>query len=173
LSEHHRGFSAGDVEKLAAELRPDAIAIDSPCCCADDGLLSRAEERAIASEICSIRYTPDHETVMHGGPFYGWIREGLTLYSLLAKRLPQIPVAETFPTAAWTVWAGTRGGTSRAQWSSEALATLRLANVPARTNQDLRDAIAAALCALEIAAGTAQWFGRIAIPQRGALASKP
>jgi len=69
-----------------------------------------------------------------------------------------------FPTASWTRWHGPRGARPRGVWSREALAALGLAGVPARTNQDQRDAIAAALTAREHSAARTEAIGDIVVP---------
>ena len=70
---------------------------------------------------------------------------------------------EVFPTASWTRWHGKRGRQTRASWTRQALTALGLLGVPARTNQDQRDAIAAAMTARQHAAGTTETIGEIVV----------
>jgi hypothetical protein len=111
--------------------------------------------------VCGIRWTPDHRSGAIGS-YYEWIREGLALYDAL--RHLGITAVEVFPTAAWTRWSGPRGTSSRARWSREALASLGLEGVPRRTNQDQRDAIAAAVAARQHTLGRTETFGEIVVP---------
>jgi hypothetical protein len=151
-------LSCEDVVALAAEHRPHLIGIDSPRRCAPAGATSRACERELARRVCGIRWTPDAEH-LHASGYYGWVVEGLRLYRALDR-----PAIEVFPTASWTRWHGPRRGWSRSAWSREALAALGLAGVSVRTNQDQRDAIAAALTAREHTAGRTEAIGDIVVP---------
>jgi predicted nuclease with RNAse H fold len=144
------------VVALAAAERPAVIAIDSPSRCAPPGATSRADERALARAVCGIRWTPDRLD----GPYYAWVVEGLRLYEALAGH----EVIEVFPTASWTRWLGPRGTESRAAWTRRGVAALGLAGVPARTNQDQRDAIAAAVTARAYSDGRTEAFGAIMVP---------
>jgi len=166
LVRHARRCTVADVVALAREHEPAAIGVDAPCGCAPAGALSRADERALSRAVCAIRFTPDAATVQAGGRFYEWIRHGLELYAALEASVPAIPAIEVFPTAAWTRWSGPRGGASRAAWSALALAGLGLEGVPARTGQDLRDAIAAAVTAQRHAQGETESYGAIVVPLR-------
>jgi predicted nuclease with RNAse H fold len=141
--------------------KPALVAVDSPRAPAPDGLRSRPEERALAAAICGIRYTPE-AAELNGNAYYAWITHGLELYTALdAAGLLAI---ECFPTASWTRWAGARGTTSRARWSSAALAASALAGVPERIGQDGRDAIGAALTARCRDRGRWEAFGPIVVP---------
>jgi predicted nuclease with RNAse H fold len=151
------------VVALADAARAELVAIDSPRCCAPEGHTARECERALARAICGIRWTPDRAHVARGD-YYDWIRQGLELYAELAAR--GIQAIEVFPTASWTRWFGPRHGTSRSAWSREALAALDLAGVPARTNQDQRDAIAAGVTACQHAHGLTELIGEIVVPAR-------
>lgn len=71
---------------------------------------------------------------------------------------------EVFPTASWARWHGKRGARSRAAWSQQGLASLGLEGVPARTNQDQRDAIAAAMTARQYAQCMTEAMGEIVVP---------
>jgi predicted nuclease with RNAse H fold len=141
--------------------RPALVAIDSPCTCAPDGKTARLGERLLAKTVCGIRWTPDEAKVRAGG-YYEWVVEGLALYAALAAR--GVAAIEVFPTASWTRWRGRRGTQTRAAWTSEGLMALALEDVPERTNQDQRDAIAAALTAREYSQGLTERFGEIVVP---------
>jgi predicted nuclease with RNAse H fold/predicted enzyme related to lactoylglutathione lyase len=151
-----------DVVELVETYRPKVVAIDSPRCCAPDKDASRAGERELAKAICGIRWTPDETRVRADNPYYAWIVEGLALYDALASC--DVEVIEVFPTASWTRWHGRRGSRSRSAWSREGLAGLGLEGVPLRTNQDQRDAIAAAATAHQHTQGETQAMGEIVVP---------
>jgi predicted nuclease with RNAse H fold len=146
---------------LVEEVHPDLVAIDSPCCCAPARQTSREDERLLNRAVCGIRWTPD-ETEVCANPYYGWVVEGLGLYEALARR--GTPTIEVFPTASWTRWLGPRGSRSRAAWTTSGLRKLPLEGLPAGSNQDVRDAIAAALTARAHAQGRAETFGEIVVP---------
>jgi predicted nuclease with RNAse H fold len=149
------------VVELVDSIRPAVVAIDSPRSCAAPGQTAREGERQVNRLICGIRWTPD-ETSVHAGGYYAWVVEGLRLYAALRDH--EIEVIEVFPTASWTRWHGRRGRQRRSQWTREALAELGLAGVPARTNQDQRDAIAAAVTARQHALGQTEQMGEIVVP---------
>jgi predicted nuclease with RNAse H fold len=155
--------SVDDVVGRALSSEPSVIAIDSPRSCAAHGSTHRPEERELRDAVCGIRWTPP-SAKLGGNPYYEWIVEGLRLYDAL-RHHPAL-VIECFPTASWTRWHGARGGRSRSAWTREALAALGLQDVPARTNQDMRDAIAAALTARDYERGRFQRFGPIVVPLR-------
>ena len=69
-----------------------------------------------------------------------------------------------FPTASWTRWFGKRGSRSRATWTRQGLTALGLEGIPVRTNQDQRDAIAAAMTARQHSAGMTEAIGDIVVP---------
>jgi predicted nuclease with RNAse H fold len=144
------------VVALAGGERPAVIGIDSPCSVAPPGATSRADERALARAVCGIRWTPDRLD----GPYYAWVVEGLRLYEALAGHA----VIEVFPTASWTRWLGSRGAESRAAWTWRGITALGLDGVPDRTNQDQRDAIAAAVTARAHWHGRTEAFGAIMVP---------
>jgi len=73
-------------------------------------------------------------------------------------------VIEVFTTAAWTRWFGPRGGKTRADWTKQGVARLGLEGIPIRTNQDQRDAIAAAVTARQYTEGMAEAIGEIVVP---------
>lgn len=141
--------------------RPSLIAIDSPRCCAPDGRTARESELQLAKAVCGIRWTPD-ELQIKRNPYYAWIAQGLALYEALATRHAE--VLEVFPTASWTRWFGPRGKRSRADWSRDGLARLGVEQLPASTNQDQRDAIAAAMTARQHQLGGTETMGEIVIP---------
>jgi predicted nuclease with RNAse H fold len=155
------GLGRRAVAGLVETHRPALVAIDSPCRCAPRGHTSRDCERRLAAAVCGIRWTPDAKRVQAGG-YFGWIVEGLALYKLLAER--DVAVIEVFPTASWTRWLGKRGTRSRSSWSREGLASLGLEGIPSRTNQDQRDAIAAAATARLCTAGATEAIGEIVVP---------
>lgn len=150
------------VVEMVDKHRPRVVAIDSPRCCAPDGEATRAGERQLAKTICGIRWTPDESRVRDGNLYYAWIVEGLDLYGSLANG--EMEVIEVFPTASWTRWYGKRGSRSRSAWSREGLASLDLAGVLERTNQDQRDAIAAAVTARLFGQGMTEAIGEIIVP---------
>jgi predicted nuclease with RNAse H fold len=156
------GLSIDGVIGLVDEYAPLLVALDSPGSCAPAGHTSRADERELRRVVCGIRWTPDLAQVTDGGDYYGWVRHGLRLFGALAAR--EVDTIEVFPTAAWTRWHGPRGRTSRAHWSRDGLASLALDGVPARTNQDQRDAIAAAVTARQHTQGLTEVIGAIVVP---------
>jgi predicted nuclease with RNAse H fold len=137
------------------------VAIDGPRTCAPPGHTARACERELSRRICGIRWTPDQAHV-RASAYYGWVAEGLRLFDALAAG--GIEAIEVFPTAAWTRWVGPRGAQSRARWSARGLTRLGLAGLPPRTNQDQRDAIAAAVTARLHAQGLTETIGEIVVP---------
>jgi predicted nuclease with RNAse H fold len=157
-----RRQSVGEVVAWAAAAAPSVIAIDSPRSCAPPGSTHRMGERELRHAVCGIRWTPPSGE-LEGNPYYGWIVEGLRLYDALRDHPAR--VIECFPTAAWTRWHGPRNGRRRSVWTREALAATSLRGVPRRTNQDLRDAIAAALTARDYEQGRFDLFGEIVVPR--------
>jgi predicted nuclease with RNAse H fold len=153
--------SVADVVTWVAAAKPTVVAIDSPRSCAPPGHTHRPEEKRIRDAICGIRWTPP-TAHLEANPYYEWIVEGLGLYDALAH-MP-VEVIECFPTASWTRWHGARKGRPRAFWTREALAGLDLRGLPSRTNQDKRDAIAAALTARDYERGRCEFFGEIVVP---------
>lgn len=143
--------------------RPEVAAIDSPRSCAPDGQTARDSELRLAKSICGIRWTPDERRV-HATAYYAWILEGRALFDALAAQ--DVQVIEVFPTASWTCWFGKRGTRTRAAWTRQGLAALGLTSVPARTNQDQRDAIAAAMTARQGSLASTETIGDIVVPAR-------
>lgn len=137
------------------------IGIDSPRSCAPDGQTARDGERQLARSVCGIRWTPDEKAV-HASAYYAWILEGLALFGALATHGSE--VIEVFPTASWTRWYGKRGARTRAAWTRQGLAALGLAGMPAHTNQDQRDAIAAAVTARQHGLARTETMGEIVVP---------
>jgi predicted nuclease with RNAse H fold len=162
--------SVGEVVAWVASARPAVVAVDSPRSCAAPGQTHRPDERALRAAVCGIRWTPPRGR-LGGNPYYGWVVEGLRLYDALADQ--PVEVVECFPTASWTRWRGPRAGRSRSAWTREGLAALGLEGVPARTNQDVRDAIAAALTAREHGHGRCEAFGEIVVPRGQPLGCGP
>lgn len=140
---------------------PKVVAIDSPRSCAPEGHTARDGELRLAKSICGIRWTPDVNRV-HASAYYAWIVEGLALFEALA--MPGVEVIEVFPTASWTRWHGNRGSRTRSAWTRQALTALGLEGVPARTNQDQRDAIAAAMTARQHTLAMTETMGDIVVP---------
>ena len=161
LLELQRGLGRDAVVALVDQSRPELVGIDSPRSCAPAGATARDGERALSSKVCGIRWTPD-ETEVRANPYYAWVVEGLELYRTLARR--GADTIEVFPTASWTRWLGSRAGRSRAEWTRDGLALLSLDGLPGRTNQDARDAIAAALTARAHTQGQTERFGELVVP---------
>jgi predicted nuclease with RNAse H fold len=155
------GLDHGAVIELVETDRPTVVAIDSPRCCAPEGQTTRDGERQLAKSICGIRWTPDAKRV-HASAYYAWIVEGLALFDALAAR--DVEVIEVFPTASWTRWHGKRGTRTRSAWSKQGLMALSLEGIPKRTNQDQRDAIAAAVTARQHTRGMTETMGEIVVP---------
>lgn len=148
------------VDLVMANL-PRVVAIDSPVLARlRDILLAKANSNSPKS-ICGIRWTPDVNRV-HASAYYAWIIEGLTLFDTLAMH--GVEVIEVFPTASWTRWHGNRGSRTRSAWTRHGLAALGLEGVPARTNQDQRDAIAAAMTARQHTLTMTETMGDIVVP---------
>lgn len=150
-----------DVADVVERTRPALVAIDSPRCCAPAGATTRDGERALARAVCGIRWTPDEDAI-RSSAYYDWIVQGLRLHQTLDAA--GVEVIEVFPTASWTRWHGPRNGRRRSAWSTAALAGLGLDGVPRRTNQDQRDAIAAAMTARAHTLGKTEAFGEIIVP---------
>jgi predicted nuclease with RNAse H fold len=155
------GLRRAAVVELADTTQPALVAIDGPGSCAPDGQAARDDERALNRAVCGIRWTPDARQV-RANPYYAWILAGLELFEALAAR--GISAIEVFPTASWTRWFGPRHAATRAGWSARGLAALGLAGTPQRTNQDQRDAIAAAVTARQHTRGQTESIGEIVVP---------
>jgi predicted nuclease with RNAse H fold len=153
-----------EVVDIVGAFSPLVVAIDGPGSCAPSGRTARDDELQLARSVCGIRWTPDERQV-RGNPYYAWIVEGLALFEALARS--DAEVIEVFPTASWTRWNGKRGSRSRAEWSRQGLAALCLSGGPARTNQDQRDAIAAAVTARQHSLGQTETIGAIVVPAVG------
>ena len=157
----HARLTCQRMADLLAGIRPAVTGVDSPRCCAPDGQTARAGELQLARAVCGIRWTPDARHV-HASAYYAWILEGLALFDALTAR--GVAAIEVFPTASWTRWYGRRGLATRAVWTRQGLAACGLDDVPARTNQDQRDAIAAALTARQHSFGLTETMGDIVVP---------
>jgi predicted nuclease with RNAse H fold len=155
------GLTVGGVAAVVAAVDPLVVGVDSPCCCAPDGQTSRECERRVAREVCGIRWTPGTAEVMTNR-YYGWVVHGLELHRALAGVATE--VIEVFPTASWTRWLGPRGRSSRSSWTRRGLTILELTGVPPRTNQDQRDAIAAAVTARQHSRNATESLGEIVVP---------
>jgi predicted nuclease with RNAse H fold len=149
------------VVEIVVMNRPAVVAVDSPRTYAPEGQAARDSERQLAKSICGIRWTPDARRV-HASAYYEWIIEGLALFDALAAH--DCEVIEVFPTASWTRWRGKRGPRTRAAWTRQGLAALGLNGVPARTSQDQRDAIAAAMTARQHSLALTETIGDIVVP---------
>jgi predicted nuclease with RNAse H fold len=169
--------AAGDVAGYLGELCPAVVAVDSPIGPAPPGQLSRDGERELVKAgVCGIRYTPNEETLFANETYYGWILNGLRLYDALGRSpgTAEAKVIECFPTATWSRLGGPRGKQTRAQWSRTVLQTQGLAGLPARMNQDARDAVGAAITARLHSAGRTESFGEIVVPLgRAAWGARP
>ena len=141
--------------------RPVLVGIDSPRRCAPDGHTAREDERMLARSVCGIRWTPDAATVASSA-YFAWIVHGLELFQ--AVTASGVEAIEVFPTASWTRWHGARGTRSRAAWSRDGLAAMGLRGLPNATNQDQRDAIAAAVTANQHSRGETESIGEIVVP---------
>ena len=161
LLELQRGVDRRGVLETVERTQPALVAIDSPRSCAAAGAAARDCEREINRRICGIRWTPDAQSVQVSA-YYGWILEGLALFDALTAR--HTDAIEVFPTASWTRWIGPRAGRSRARWSRYGLGLLGLDGVPTRTNQDGRDAIAAAVTARQHTHGLTETIGEVVVP---------
>jgi predicted nuclease with RNAse H fold len=156
-----RQQSVDDIVAWVESAGPTVVAIDSPRSCAAPGQTHRPEENALRDAVCGIRWTPP-SSELERNPYYEWIVEGLRLYGALEHQ--SVEVIECFPTASWTRWLGPRDGRRRSAWTREGLVTLGLEDVPTRSNQDVRDAIAAALTAWHYEARRFEAFGEIIVP---------
>jgi predicted nuclease with RNAse H fold len=159
--ELQRRLTCQQVVDLVLQIRPALVAIDGPRVCAPDGQNKRDCELQLANSICGIRWTPDAGHV-HANAYYAWIVEGQALFGALAAC--DVEIIEVFPTASWTRWHGTRGTQTRAAWTRQGLAALGMAGVPARTNQDQRDALAAAMTARQHTLALTERIGDIVVP---------
>ncbi len=169
LLELQRGLGRDAVVALVDQTSPELVGIDSPCGCATAGATARDGERELSRKICGIRWTPD-ESEVRSNPYYAWVVEGLELYATLARR--GADTVEVFPTASWTRWLGSRAGRSRAEWTRDGLALLPLDGLPGRTNQDARDAIAAAVTARAHSYGETELFGELVVPADSSTLTK-
>lgn len=128
-----------------------AIGIDSPQNWAPGQEKSRPCEREYRRlGLSGIYFTPN-ERHAKGNAFYDWVRNGLGLYGLLEKEGIKKAI-EVFPTGSWSRWCGSRKkNVSRAAWTKRGIETLvaeHSIDIHGKvTNQDKRDAIAAAVTA--------------------------
>lgn len=146
------------------------VGVDAPAAWAPPGERSRPDERAFTrAGICGIRYTPDEATARARTDGYlDWVWQGLALYGAL--HAAGLGTAEVFPTASWTRWLGPRGRRPRGAWSGDGMGRLRaggLDDAGVATDQDQRDAVAAALTARQATAGTVERFGALVVPAVG------
>jgi predicted nuclease with RNAse H fold len=161
LVDLRRRQSLNDVVACVGRAGPTVVAIDSPRSCAAVGQTHRPEEKALRAAVCGIRWTPPRSH-LEDNPYYEWVVEGLRLYRALESQ--PCEVIECFPTASWTRWLGPRDGRRRSVWTRDGLAALGLENVPLRSSQDARDAIAAAVTARDYERRRFEAFGDIIVP---------
>ena len=157
-----RIVGSADAVRWLSEYEPALVAVDSPIASAPEGRAHRDCELRLARELCRIRWTPDARSLRANPGYYGWILNGLELYDAL--RAAGVDAVECFPTASWTRLAGPRAGRTRARWTAAALPMLRLTGLPARTNQDERDALAAAVTARAHGRRQTECYGDIVLP---------
>ena len=158
------------VVEWIAPWQPLVVGVDSPCSLAEAGKTMRDCERLFSPRtLCGIRPTPSASTLARqrrkrgaAATYYEWIEHGLELYAAL--REAKLTAIDCFPTASWTRWPGPRGRESRARWSTRALASRKLRDVPSRLNQDGRDAIGAALTACAYTLKRYEPFGEMVVP---------
>ncbi|HXW82082.1 MAG TPA: DUF429 domain-containing protein [Acidimicrobiales bacterium] len=155
-------LSTSDVVDLVRVWKPHVVAVDSPRRAAPSGTPHRECELELNRTICGIRWTPDMAAI-RSSAYYSWIQHGFPLYEALQSEEVD-EIIQVFPTASWTRWIGKRIG-SRAKWTREGLARLPITGIPARQNQDLRDAIAAAVTAWQHSAGQTEALGDIIVPR--------
>lgn len=150
--------------------RPAVVAVDAPAAWAPAHQRSRPCESAFVRErICGLRFTPSEQAALaRTDRYYEWITYGLELWTRL--RQLEVPTIECFPTASWQQWAGPRGPRTRAGWTRTVLEDLGhrglLLRQPA-SNQDRRDAVAAALTARQSTRQTMLTFGPLTVPLKG------
>ncbi len=166
----HRTTEVAEVVGLSAGAR--LVGVDAPAAWAPDGQRSRPDERAFArAGVCGIRFTPDEAAArVRHDDYLGWVWNGLALYGALAEA--GLEAVEVFPTAAWTRWCGARGGRTRLAWTRAGWDRLRadglaVTGVGDRPSQDAMDAVAAALVARQVMAGTVDRFGALVVPAAG------
>jgi predicted nuclease with RNAse H fold len=157
-------LTCAEVVGIVQDVNPLVVGIDSPRSCAAPGATSRQCEREIAKAVCGIRWTPDAPTV-ESSDYYAWVVHGLRLYAALEP--VDTEVIEVFPTASWTRWLGRKGSRRRSAWTRGGLPALGLSGLPSRTNQDQRDAIAAAMTARQHSDAMTERFGEIVVPAAG------
>jgi len=155
------GLDVAGVLTCIEAQRPVLVGVDSPRRCAPNGQTARDDERMLARSVCGIRWTPDRAT-LDTSAYFAWIVHGLELFEAIGAR--GVEAIEVFPTASWTRWHGPRGHLTRSEWTRSGLAAMRLKDTPALTNQDQRDAIAAAVTARQHARGQTDPIGDIVVP---------
>ncbi len=166
LVAHTRIASGAEVGSWLERFDPRVVAVDSPRRPAPDGEAARPAEREfLRAKICGIRLTPGAAVVNdEQNAYYEWIRNGFDLYTALEHRW--WTVIECFPTASWTQWGGRRLAETRARWSRRVLHDFQLSGLPLTMNQDLRDAIGAALTARDHDRRQTISFDDIVVPRR-------
>lgn len=144
--------------EMIHSLGSKVVAIDSPQNWAPVEKSRPCERAFVKMGICGIRFTPNRRTAdSSSNGYYGWIFNGMKLWEALDPAASKgAKVIEVFPTAAWTVWFGSRGTRRRAAWSERCLKGLDIELPEVRRNQDKRDAVAAALTACEYSNGEAE-----------------
>lgn len=150
--------------------RPAVVAVDAPADWAPPGHRSRPCETAfVRARISPLRFTPSEQTALaRTDRYYEWIEHGVELWTRL--RQAGIPTIECFPTASWRQWTGPRGSRTRGEWTRAALEDLvgrGLQPCEPASNQDRRDAVAAALTARQSSRQTMLTFGPLTVPPAG------
>jgi hypothetical protein len=115
----------------------------------------------LARSICGIRWTPDAKHV-YASAYYAWILEGLAVFRALTAY--GVEVIEVFPAALWTRWLGQARPADSGGLTRQGLAALGLDGVPVRTNEDQRDAIAAAATSRQHSLALTESMGNIVVP---------
>jgi predicted nuclease with RNAse H fold len=150
--------SIDNVVAWVASVKPTVVAIDSP---------DRAQPRAHApagrkrlrETVCGIRWTPPTPSSKPIRTTSGSSRDYASTTRWRANHSRWSSVTDRLLDAP----ARARSGRQRSVWTREALAALGLKDAPPRTNQDMRDAIAAALTARDYEQGRFETFGGIVV----------
>ncbi len=165
-------IAIADLATLIGELRPDAIAIDSPPCFANGA--PRTTEDALRKRGISLYTTPWKEA-KKAHPFYAWMREGFNVFAAcevagfpLFKGSSYVGSAfEVYPySAAVVLSSGLRPRNSRRHVWRRGVLESHDVNTVALRNGDQIDAALAALTGLLALDGRACWQGK---PSEGVI----